>query len=368
MNSILVTGGCGFIGSNFIRVLLRDDAKLLNAKGFDRIVNVDSLTYAGNPANLSDFEASDSYFFSHSSILDQDTMSSLIKEHGVSSIVHFAAESHVDRSIDTPEPFVETNVTGTLRLLEAARHHWTALEAEGKDSFRFLHVSTDEVFGTLGPNDPAFCETTPYAPNSPYSASKAGSDFLVRAYYHTYGMPVVTTNCSNNYGPFQFPEKLIPLVTLNALEAKPLPIYGDGKQIRDWLFVEDHCTGILAALEKGALGETYCIGGRSEMENIQIVKRICALLDELAPVSQNESAQKAGIEKYEDLITYVKDRPGHDRRYAINCERSEKECGWVPDETFDSGIRKTVQWYLDNQAWCRDIAEKKYSRERLGQA
>ncbi len=366
MNSILVTGGCGFIGSNFIRVLLRDEAKLLKARGFDKIVNVDSLTYAGNPANLADFENSEAYVFSHSSILDQDTISSLIKEHSVSAIVHFAAESHVDRSIDTPEPFIETNVTGTLRMLEAARHHWSALEGEAKESFRFLHVSTDEVFGTLGPSDPAFCETTPYAPNSPYSASKASSDFLVRAYYHTYGMPVVTTNCSNNYGPFQFPEKLIPLVTLNALEAKPLPIYGDGKQIRDWLFVEDHCTGIWAALEKGALGETYCIGGRSEMENIQIVKRICGLLDELAPVAGNENAKAAGIEKYEDLITYVKDRPGHDRRYAINCERSEKECGWVPAETFDSGIRKTVQWYLDNQDWCRDIAERKYARERLG--
>lgn len=365
MKSILITGGCGFIGSNFIRLLLKDDASLLKKSGYDRVVNVDSLTYAGNPANLSDLEGSEAYVFSHTSILDQDVIATLLKEHGVSSLVHFAAESHVDRSIDTPEPFIETNVTGTLRLLEAVRAYWSALEGAAKEDFRFLHVSTDEVYGTLGPNDPAFCETTPYAPNSPYSASKASSDFLVRAYFHTYGMPVVTTNCSNNYGPFQFPEKLIPLVTLNALEGKPLPIYGDGKQIRDWLYVEDHCTGILAALEKGALGETYCIGGRSEMENIQIVKHICALLDELAPTSSNEKV--SNLDKYEDLITYVKDRPGHDRRYAINCERSETECGWVPSETFDTGIRKTIQWYLDNLDWCRDIAEKKYSRERLGQ-
>lgn len=329
---------------------------------------MDALTYAGNPANLSDLESSDVYLFSHTSILDQEKIASLIVENSVSAIVHFAAESHVDRSIDTPEPFVETNVTGTLRMLEAARHHWMSLEGEAKNSFRFLHVSTDEVYGTLGPSDPAFCETTPFAPNSPYSASKASSDFLVRAYFHTYGFPVVTTNCSNNYGPFQFPEKLIPLVTLNALEAKPLPIYGDGKQIRDWLFVEDHCTGILAALQKGQLGETYCIGGRSEMENIQIVKRICALLDELAPIAENSNAKQRGIEKYEDLITYVKDRPGHDRRYAINCDRIAAECGWKPAETFDSGIRKTIEWYLSHLDWCQDIAEKKYSRERLGNA
>lgn len=366
MKSLLITGGCGFIGSNFARLLLRDDAAMLKRHGYDRLVNVDALTYAGNAANLADFEQSDAYVFAHSNILDQSKMASLLKDHSVAAVVHFAAESHVDRSIDTPEPFVETNVTGTLRLLQAARGHWSKLEGEAKEAFRFLHVSTDEVYGTLGPNDPAFCETTPYAPNSPYSASKASSDFLARAYFHTYGMPVVTTNCSNNYGPFQFPEKLIPLVTLNALEGKPLPVYGDGKQIRDWLFVEDHCTGILAALEKGKLGETYCIGGRSEMENIQIVRRICALLDELAPIKANEKLGSSGISKYEDLITYVTDRPGHDRRYAINCARIEAECGWVPSETFDSGIRKTIQWYLDNMAWCQEIAEKKYARERLG--
>ncbi len=368
MKSLLVTGGCGFIGSNFVRLLLANDAAELKSRGYDRLINVDSLTYAGNPANLQDLENSPAYAFSQTSILDQAAVGALLGEHSVSTLVHFAAESHVDRSIDTPEPFIETNVTGTLRLLEAARAHWRGLEGDEKEGFRFLHVSTDEVYGTLGPDDPAFCETTPYAPNSPYSASKASSDFLVRAYFHTYGLPVVTTNCSNNYGPFQFPEKLIPLVTLNALEGKPLPIYGDGKQIRDWLFVEDHCTGILAALEKGSLGETYCIGGRSEMENIQIVSRICTLLDELAPAVENEKLKAAGHTSYLDLITYVEDRPGHDRRYAINCSRIESECGWTPSETFDSGIRKTVTWYLENQDWCRVISEKKYARERLGQA
>lgn len=366
MKSILVTGGCGFIGSNFIRLLLKDNATLLKAKGYDRIVNVDALTYAGNPENLKDLADSDAYVFAHASILEQERIESLLEEHQISTLVHFAAESHVDRSIDGPEPFIQTNVTGTLRLLQAAKKRWTNLEGDAQEAFRFLHVSTDEVYGTLAADDPAFCETTPYAPNSPYSASKASSDFLVRSYFHTYGMPVVTTNCSNNYGPYQFPEKLIPLVMLNALDGKPLPIYGDGKQIRDWLFVEDHCTGILAALEKGQLGETYCIGGRSEMQNIQIVQRICAFLDELRPVAENANLEGKGIESYEDLITYVKDRPGHDRRYAINCDRIQAECDWQPSQTFDTGIRKTIEWYLGNQEWCRHIAEGTYSRERLG--
>ena len=337
---------------------------MLSENGYDRLINLDALTYAGNRANLTEYEGNDSYRFAEGDICDQDLVSSLLVENEVDTIVHFAAESHVDRSIDGPEPFVQTNVVGTLRLLQAAKDRWESLEDDRKSAFRFLHVSTDEVFGTLAPEDPAFCETTPYAPNSPYSASKASSDFLVRSYFHTYGMPVVTTNCSNNYGPYQFPEKLIPLVLLNALEGKPLPIYGDGKQIRDWLYVEDHCTGILSVLNKGQLGETYCIGGRSEMENIQIVKRICAILDELRPASENQNLK--GKESYEDLITYVKDRPGHDRRYAINCDRIEAECGWSPSETFDTGIRKTVEWYLENQDWCQDIAEKKYTRERLG--
>ena len=365
MKSILVTGGCGFIGSNFIRLLLKDNAALLKKSGFERLVNLDALTYAGNPANLFDLESEEEYRFVHASILDQELVEQLLADHNVAAITHFAAESHVDRSIDGPEPFVETNVTGTLRLLQAAKNRWDGLEGQEKKAFRFLHVSTDEVYGTLEADDPAFCETTPYAPNSPYSASKASSDFLVRAYFHTYGMPVVTTNCSNNYGPYQFPEKLIPLIMLNALEGKPLPIYGDGKNIRDWLYVEDHCTGILAALKKGALGETYCIGGRSEMQNIQIVTRICAILDELRPITENEHIS-GNTSSYADLITYVKDRPGHDRRYAINCDRIEAECGWAPSETFETGIRKTVEWYLDNQDWCRDISEKKYARERLG--
>lgn len=368
MKSILVTGGCGFIGSNFVRLMLKDGAAGLKAAGFDRIVNVDALTYAGNPANLADLESMEEYVFAHVSILEQQKIEALLAEHSVSAICHFAAESHVDRSIDGPEPFIETNVTGTLRMLQAAKKRWEKLEGEDRENFRFLHVSTDEVYGSLSESDPAFCETTPYAPNSPYSASKASSDFLVRAYFHTYGMPVVTTNCSNNYGPFQFPEKLIPLVMLNALEGKALPIYGDGKNIRDWLYVEDHCTGILAALQKGQLGETYCIGGRSEMQNIQIVRRICSILDELRPVAANANLKGKGIAKYEDLITYVKDRPGHDRRYAINCDRIQAECGWEPSETFDSGIRKTVEWYLTNQAWCEDITSKKYARQRLGQS
>ncbi len=366
MKSILVTGGCGFIGSNFVRVLLKDNGALLSKNGYDQVINLDALTYAGNRSNLTEFESSQLYRFVHGDILDQVLVESILLKHNVSTIVHFAAESHVDRSIDGPEPFVQTNVVGTLRMLEAAKKHWDQLNETERDSFRFLHVSTDEVYGTLGPNDPAFCETTAYAPNSPYSASKASSDFLVRSYFHTYGFPVITTNCSNNYGPYQFPEKLIPLVMLNALEGKPLPIYGDGKQIRDWLFVEDHCTGILAALNRGQLGETYCIGGRSEMENIQIVQRICGLLDELRPTQQNENLKGSGHSKYQDLITYVSDRPGHDRRYSINCDRIERECGWSPSETFDSGIRKTVAWYLENQDWCNEIAERKYSRERLG--
>lgn len=366
MKSILVTGGCGFIGSNFIRVLLRNSGELLTQSGYDCIVNLDALTYAGNLSNLSEFDSDEKYHFVHGNILDQSLLNTLLRKHEVSTIVHFAAESHVDRSIDGPEPFIQTNVVGTLRLLQSAKEHWEQLQGVEKDSFRFLHVSTDEVYGTLEVEDPAFCETTPYAPNSPYSASKASSDFLVRSYYHTYGLPVVTTNCSNNYGPYQFPEKLIPLVMLNAMEGKSLPIYGDGKQKRDWLFVEDHCMGILAALTKGHLGETYCIGGRSEMENIQIVRRICSLLDELRPIEENEQFGGKGYTKHEELITYVADRPGHDRRYSINCDRIEKECGWSPSETFDSGIRKTIEWYLENKDWCNEVSEKKYARERLG--
>lgn len=366
MKSLLVTGGCGFIGSNFVRLLLSENAKLLKEAGFDRLINLDLLTYAGNPENLQDLAGCSAYSFVQGGIEDSALLAKLFSENNILNVTHFAAESHVDRSIDSPEPFIQTNVVGTLRLLEAARHHWSSLEGKEKEDFRFLHVSTDEVYGSLTKEDPAFCETTPYAPNSPYSASKASSDFLVRAYFHTYGMPVVTTNCSNNYGPYQFPEKLIPLIMLNALEGKALPIYGDGKNIRDWLYVGDHCTGIWQALRKGTLGETYCIGGRSEMENIQIVKRICGILDELRPINENKNISAPNVEKYEDLITYVKDRPGHDRRYAINCDRMEEELGWSPAETFESGILKTVKWYLENQDWCRSITEGTYARERLG--
>lgn len=366
MPSILVTGGCGFIGSNFIRIALSEECTFLKDNGFDKIINVDALTYAGNPANLKDMEGDPRYQFEHVNILDQTAIETLLADEDVMTLAHFAAESHVDRSIDGPEPFIETNVTGTLRLLEAAKKRWKSLDEAGQKAFRFLHVSTDEVYGSLNKEDPAFCETTPYAPNSPYSASKASSDFLVRAYFHTYGMPVVTTNCSNNYGPYQFPEKLIPLVILNALEGKKLPIYGDGKNIRDWLFVEDHAWGIMDAIQKGALGETYCIGGRSEMENIEIVRCICSLLDELAPIADNAKIEAGSLAKYEDLITYVTDRPGHDRRYAINCDYIEEKCGWSPKETFVTGIKKTVEWYLENQAWCKDIADGNYARERLG--
>lgn len=350
---ILVTGGCGFIGSNFIRLLLKEDFR-------GSIVNLDALTYAGNAGNLADYADDDRYVFVEGDIGDEAGVSRLLSGYGVTAVVNFAAESHVDRSIDTPEPFFSTNVTGTLRLLQAVRNYWKSLSDEKAGEFRFLHVSTDEVYGSLAPEDPAFTEENPHRPNSPYSASKAASDHLVRAYHHTYGLPVVTTNCSNNYGPFQFPEKLIPLMILNALDGKSLPIYGDGMNVRDWLFVEDHCSAIREVLERGRLGETYNIGGKCERPNIEIVDRICGILDELRPREDGSS--------YSDLKTYVTDRPGHDRRYAIDATKIEKELGWEPAETFESGIRRTIQWYLDNLSWCRDIEEKKYQRQRIGTA
>lgn len=348
--NILVTGGCGFIGSNYIRLILSENPEV-------SIVNLDLLTYAGNPENLSDIENDARYTFAQGDIGDETLVSKLLAEHAIDAVVNFAAESHVDRSIDSPRPFFESNVLGTLGLLDASRKYWKTLEGEKLENFRFLHVSTDEVFGSLTAEDPAFCETTPYAPNSPYSASKAASDHIVRAYYHTYGFPVVTTNCSNNYGPYQFPEKLIPLMILTALEEKPLPVYGDGQNIRDWLYVEDHASGIHAALEKGKLGEVYCIGGRAEMKNIEIVHTLCDILNDLRPRASGS---------YRDLITFVTDRPGHDRRYAINCDRIESELDWKQKETFATGIKKTVQWYLDNQAWCNDITSGNYQRQRLG--
>lgn len=352
---ILVTGGAGFIGSNFVlRWCAYND---------EPVLNLDALTYAGNLANLQSLEGNERHLFVQGNICDAALLAQLFAEHRPRAVVHFAAESHVDRSITGPEAFVETNVMGTFRLLEAAREHWNGLDATQKAAFRFLHVSTDEVYGTLGANDPAFTETTPYAPNSPYSASKAASDHLVRSYHHTYGMPVLTTNCSNNYGPFHFPEKLIPLMIVNALAGKALPVYGDGQQIRDWLYVEDHCSGIRRVLEAGTLGETYNIGGWNEKANIDIVHTVCTLLDELAPAASSgviNSLTGAPVQQYAELIRYVTDRPGHDRRYAIDARKIERELGWKPAETFDTGIRKTVQWYLANQEWVTGVMDGSY--------
>ena len=315
---VLVTGGLGFIGSNFVRLLLEDDR-------VECLVNLDKVTYAGNPENLADLEDDPRYVFVQGDLAEGELASRLLAEHGIGAIVNFAAESHVDRSIDSPEPFFETNVIGTLRLLDAARRHWACLPEGERDAFRFLHVSTDEVYGSLGLEDPAFCETTPYAPNSPYSASKAGADHIVRAYHHTYGLPVITTNCSNNYGPYQFPEKLIPLMILNALDGKSLPIYGDGSNVRDWLYVTDHCEAIWLALTRGRLGETYCIGGDAERTNLQVVDALCSALDELHP---------AGA-PHENLKTFVPDRPGHDHRYAIDFSKIRDELGWRPSLGFE---------------------------------
>jgi dTDP-glucose 4,6-dehydratase len=349
MKSLLVTGGLGFIGSNFIRMLLEQT-------DCEKIVNLDKETYAGNPENLADFESDPRYVFSLGDICDAKLVSDLLEKYQPDALVNFAAESHVDRSIDGPEPFVQTNVVGTLKLLESFNHYYTAQSEDRKKSLRFLHVSTDEVYGSLGSKDPAFSETTPYAPNSPYSASKAGADHLVRAYFHTFRLPVLTTNCSNNYGPYQFPEKLIPLVILNAKEGKNLPIYGDGSNVRDWLHVEDHCSAILEVLKRGRVGDTYCIGGSSERTNLQVIDAICGQLDKAHP----EDAP------HENLKTFVKDRPGHDRRYAIDCTKIEKELGWTPQYGFEEGMAKTVDWYLSNLPWCENVTSGKYQRERLG--
>lgn len=344
MPQILVTGGAGFIGANFVLDWLRDgDA--------DGIVNVDKLTYAGNLKTLASLEGDARHVFSRTDICDRGALDQLFATHQPRAVVHFAAESHVDRSIHGPGEFIQTNIVGTFTLLEAVRAYWTGLDDARKASFRFLHVSTDEVFGSLSPTDPQFSETTAYAPNSPYSASKAASDHLVRAYHHTYGLPVVTTNCSNNYGPYHFPEKLIPLVISNALGGKPLPVYGDGLNVRDWLYVGDHCAAIREVLARGRLGETYNVGGWNEKTNLEVVHTICDLLDELRPKATGS---------YRDQITFVKDRPGHDRRYAIDARKLERELGWKPAETFESGLRKTVQWYLDNQAWVQDVMSGEY--------
>ena len=351
--NVLVTGGCGFIGSNYIRHVLGD-----RQSGAARVVNLDKLTYAGNPANLAGVSGDSRYVFVKGDIGDGQLVSRLLAEHKVGSIVNFAAESHVDRSIDSPEPFVQTNVVGTLRLLDAARRHWAALAADAKDSFRFLHISTDEVYGTLSPTDPAFTEETAFAPNSPYAASKAASDHLVRAYRHTFGLPTLTTNCSNNYGPFHFPEKLFPLVILNALDGRPLPIYGDGQQVRDWLYVEDHCRAIALVLRRGRPGEIYNVGGLNQTANLDAVRLICSLLDARSPRKDGTS--------YSSQIEFVADRPGHDRRYAIDCAKIERELGWRPAESLESGLARTVDWYIANRAWCDEITAKRYARERLG--
>ena len=341
--TILVTGGAGFIGSNFVLDWMSQD---------ELVINLDKLTYAGNLENLASLKDHPQHRFIHGDIGDAVLLPKLLAEYRPRAIMNFAAESHVDRSIHGPGEFIQTNIVATFQLLESARGYWNTLEGEAKSAFRFLHVSTDEVYGSLGKDDPAFTEANRYEPNSPYSASKAASDHLVRAYHHTYGLPVLTTNCSNNYGPYHFPEKLIPLVIHNALAGKPLPIYGDGQQIRDWLYVTDHCAALRRVLDAGSVGETYNVGARSEKANLDVVHVLCAVLDELAPLADGSS--------YAKQITFVKDRPGHDRRYAIDPTRLERELGWQPVETFETGIRKTVQWYLDNEPWVRNVTSGAY--------
>lgn len=341
---ILVTGGAGFIGSNFVLDWL--------ATCDEPVVNLDLLTYAGNLANLASLKGDARHLFVHGDIADAELLKRLLEQNRPRAVIHFAAESHVDRSIHGPEAFVQTNVVGTQRLLEAVKQYWQALDGVAAAAFRFLHVSTDEVYGSLEKNAPAFTETHPYAPNSPYSASKAASDHLVRAYHHTYGLPTLTTNCSNNYGPYHFPEKLIPLCIHNALKGKPLPIYGDGQQIRDWLYVSDHCSAIRRVLEAGATGQTYNVGGWNEKANLDVVRALCATLDELQP--------RADGQAYSRQITFVSDRPGHDRRYAIDAGKLERELGWRPAETFETGIRKTVRWYLDHADWVENVTSGTY--------
>lgn len=346
---ILVTGGAGFIGGNFVLGQVR--------RGDVCVINLDALTYAGNLETLSSVGGNPNYFFVLGSIGDTKLVDYLLQRYRPYAIVNFAAESHVDRSIDSPELFIQTNLLGTFRLLESARQYWNDLQGSDKDQFRFLHVSTDEVYGSLEDSG-KFSETSPYRPNSPYSASKAGSDHLVRAYFHTYGMPALTTNCSNNYGPYQFPEKLIPLIIRNAVNGKSLPVYGKGANIRDWLYVEDHCRAIERVLENGTLGEVYNIGGNSEKTNLDVVKTLCSLLDEILPDSSNKP--------HADLIRFVQDRPGHDLRYAIDTNKIKTQLGWQPQETFESGLRKTVLWYLDNTDWCQNVTDGDYRGERLG--
>ncbi len=351
MKTLLVTGGAGFIGGNFVLHVL--------ASTDDRIINLDRLTYAGNPDTLASLRDHPRHRFVHGDIGDRALVAQLLREHAVDAVVNFAAESHVDRSIDGPAAFIETNVVGTFHLLDCALAHWRGLAAEARAAFRFLHVSTDEVYGSLGPTG-AFTEATPYAPNSPYSASKAASDHLVRAWHHTYGLPVLTTNCSNNYGPYQFPEKLIPLMIAKARAGEPLPIYGDGSNVRDWLYVEDHCRAIARVLAAGRPGAVYNVGGNSERTNLEVVDTLCALLDEALPHSPNRPHAR--------LKQFVTDRPGHDQRYAIDASKLQRELGWAPQETFETGLARTLQWYLDNQAWVQRVMDGSYRGQRLGTA
>ncbi|MBT6794502.1 MAG: dTDP-glucose 4,6-dehydratase [Methylococcales bacterium] len=350
---ILITGGAGFIGSALIRYLINHTEHA--------VINVDKLTYAGNLDSLADIENSSRYHFEQIDICNRDGIDRLLTHYQPDAIMHLAAESHVDRSIDGPAEFIETNIIGTYTLLEAARSYWSSLPTDKKNTFRFHHISTDEVYGDLDRPEDFFTETTAYTPSSPYSASKASSDHLVRAWMRTFGLPVLITNCSNNYGPYHFPEKLIPLMILNALEGKPLPVYGNGQQIRDWLFVEDHARALYLVVTQGVIGETYNIGGHNEMANLDVVNTLCQLLEEMAP------NKPSGIQKYTDLITFVKDRPGHDLRYAIDATKIQQELGWIPTESFETGLKKTVHWYLDNQTWCKRVQDGSYQRQRLGE-
>lgn len=367
--NILVTGGAGFIGSAVVRYLIEQTEH--------SVVNVDALTYAGNLESLSSVDSSDRYTFEQADIGDAASMADILNRHQPDAVMHLAAESHVDRSIDGPAAFIQTNIVGTYTLLEAARHYWKGLQAsapEKASTFRFHHISTDEVYGDLEGPEELFTEETPYAPSSPYSASKASSDHLVRAWHRTYGLPVLITNCSNNYGPYHFPEKLIPLMILNALAGKPLPVYGNGQQVRDWLYVEDHASALVKVVTEGVVGETYNIGGHNEKTNLHVVEAICEILDQLAPsetlgVRSEESpsqAQRSPLTTYKDLITFVQDRPGHDLRYAIDASKIERELGWRPEETFETGLRKTVQWYLANESWWKRVQDGSYQGQRLG--
>ena len=351
--NILITGGAGFIGSALIRYLINHTEHA--------VINVDKLTYAGNLDSLADIENNSRYHFEQIDICNRDGIDRLLTHYQPDAIMHLAAESHVDRSIDGPAEFIETNIIGTYTLLEAARSYWSSLPTDKKNTFRFHHISTDEVYGDLDRPEDFFTETTAYTPSSPYSASKASSDHLVRAWMRTFGLPVLITNCSNNYGPYHFPEKLIPLMILNALEGKPLPVYGNGQQIRDWLFVEDHARALYLVVTQGVIGETYNIGGHNEMANLDVVNTLCQLLEEMAP------NKPSGIQKYTDLITFVKDRPGHDLRYAIDTTKIQQELGWIPTESFETGLKKTVHWYLDNQTWCKRVQDGSYQRQRLGE-